>query len=196
MDEQQEIERHKAVLRQHATSRRAEVSGTVARAIDAAIYERLVALPEIMGSTRIFVFISVRQEIDTRRLIDYLVANGKTVLIPRVTAPRTMVATQFPGWAALTLGALKIPHASGAAFDGEIDIALVPGLCFTQAGARLGYGGGYYDRWLATQPSTHRIGVCREEDLLPSLPSAPYDEFVDRLVTERRSLEIGRRRVF
>lgn len=194
MDGQSEIARHKAALRQQAASRRANLAKADAGVADAAIYARLIGLPQLAQARRVFVFISVRQEVDTRRLIDYLVAHGKTVLIPQIIARRTMVATQFPGWAGLSLGTLKIPHASGAAFDGEIETAIVPGLCFTRTGTRLGYGGGYYDQWLAAHISTRRIGVCREEDLRSSLPTAPFDEAVDVLVTERSTLEIGRHR--
>ncbi len=68
---------------------------------------------------------------------------------------------------------------------GEIDVILVPGLAFTRDGARLGRGGGYYDRYLATMPaSTLKIGVCFAVQIVASLPTEPHDQRVDTVATE------------
>ncbi|MDB6153892.1 MAG: 5,10-methenyltetrahydrofolate synthetase [Chthoniobacteraceae bacterium] len=67
----------------------------------------------------------------------------------------------------------------------EIDLILVPGVAFTRSGARLGRGGGYYDRLLGN-PAVRalRIGVCFEVQIVESLPSEPHDIGVDRVLTE------------
>ena len=65
------------------------------------------------------------------------------------------------------------------------DLILVPGLAFTKDGARLGRGGGYYDRLLANcPPRTRRIGVCFAAQIVPAFPIEPHDQRVDRVITE------------
>jgi len=67
----------------------------------------------------------------------------------------------------------------------EITLVLVPGLGFARGGARLGRGGGYYDRWLATlPPDTPTIGVAFAVQIVPGLPCEPHDRRVDHLVTD------------
>jgi 5-formyltetrahydrofolate cyclo-ligase len=68
---------------------------------------------------------------------------------------------------------------------GELDAILVPGVAFTRDGRRLGRGGGYYDRLLAScAPRTARIGVCFECQIVPELPAEPHDQQVAMVVTE------------
>ena len=61
---------------------------------------------------------------------------------------------------------------------------VVPGLGFTANGERLGYGKGFYDRWLATHPSACRIGFAYAAQVLTALPGEAHDERLDLLVTE------------
>ena len=66
-----------------------------------------------------------------------------------------------------------------------VDFILVPGLAFTEDGARLGRGGGYYDRLLASCPGrTRRIGVCFAAQIVSALPIEPHDQRVERVITE------------
>lgn len=67
----------------------------------------------------------------------------------------------------------------------EISAIIVPGLAFTKHGQRLGRGGGYYDRYLASlPPATHKIGVCFSLQIVDSLPIEPHDQKMDLVITE------------
>ena len=66
----------------------------------------------------------------------------------------------------------------------EIAVVLVPGLAFTRTGDRLGRGAGFYDRFLARNPSALRVGVAFEEQILPKLPVDSWDILVDVLLTD------------
>jgi 5-formyltetrahydrofolate cyclo-ligase len=75
--------------------------------------------------------------------------------------------------------------ASQIASPGEIGLMLVPGLAFTRQGARLGRGGGYYDRFLAQlSRGTTKLGICFDVQLVESLPSESHDVPVDGVITE------------
>ena len=66
-----------------------------------------------------------------------------------------------------------------------VDLILVPGLAFTADGHRLGRGGGYYDRLLASCPArTRRIGICFATQIVAALPTEPHDQCVERVITE------------
>ena len=66
----------------------------------------------------------------------------------------------------------------------DIDLILVPALCFDEKGHRLGYGKGYYDRLLKSHPGIFTVGVCFDECYLTGLPVEPWDENVDCVVTQ------------
>lgn len=98
-----------------------------------------------------------------------------------------MRAVRFPGWEQMVAGPLGIPAPrSERAFTGPIALAIVPGLGFTRSGARIGYGAGYYDRWLAARPQTEAVGIAFECQIVLTLPQDPHDIRMDRLVTERQ----------
>ena len=65
----------------------------------------------------------------------------------------------------------------------EVAAWIVPGLAFTKDGKRLGYGGGWYDRLLANEKGTLKIGVAHEFQVLEDLPHEPHDILLDRVVT-------------
>ncbi len=69
-------------------------------------------------------------------------------------------------------------------WDGAIDLMLVPALAFDKSGARLGRGGGYYDRALA-EHTGRSIGVIREAFVVEQLPTEPHDKKVDAIITEK-----------
>jgi len=83
------------------------------------------------------------------------------------------------------------PMALGWLHPGAADLIVVPTLAFSRSGARLGTGGGYYDRWLARAhlPPRRRhpllVGIAYADDELPALTAAPHDLRLDRIVTER-----------
>lgn len=133
----------------------------------------------------VFVYVSLADEVSTRTLIDTFVARGTTVTVPRIVAGGEMRAVRFPGWGEMPAGPLRIPAPrSELAYNGPIESAIVPGLGFTRTGARIGYGAGYYDRWLAVHPHTMRIGVAFECQIIATLPQEPHDIVMHRVITE------------
>ena len=131
-----------------------------------------------------FVFLSLADEVDTAPLVDAYLEAGGQVLVPVIEDRDPMQACPFPGWDGLSEGVLGIRRPRLATvWSKPVDIALVPGLAFTRAGDRLGYGGGYYDRWLASHPETLRVGVCFDFQCTDFLPVQPHDVGMDLLVT-------------
>jgi 5-formyltetrahydrofolate cyclo-ligase len=109
----------------------------------------------------------------------------KRIVLPRVEGDTMRFCDYDP--AALGAGAFGIaePGSAAAACDPtEIDLVVVPGTAFTRAGARMGRGRGYYDRYLS-QPGFRavKIGVCYAHQLVGELPVEPHDVFMDYVIT-------------
>ena len=155
----------------------------------ATIRSHLLQLPLITSADVIFCFISSGVEVSTHEVIDQLLAMGKTVLAPRILRGEPMRAVPFRGWANLAPGVLGIPApVESVAYPGYVDLVITPGLGFTPAGTRLGYGRGYYDRWFATHQHGLRVGVAFECQIEPSLPSVSSDVPMNFIITEQRTI--------
>ena len=75
---------------------------------------------------------------------------------------------------------MPAPHTP---IEKQPDVVIVPGLAFTRQGQRLGMGGGYYDRYLQSQPDTFSVGVCYDWQVLDKLPLDTHDRPMNTLVT-------------
>ena len=85
--------------------------------------------------------------------------------------------------AELVLGRFGIREPAPGPQLEKLDLIVVPGLAFTVTGNRLGRGAGYYDRFLATVPTTTlKVGVCFEFQLVPQIPSESHDVIMDVVV--------------
>ncbi|HZZ26591.1 MAG TPA: 5-formyltetrahydrofolate cyclo-ligase, partial [Pirellulales bacterium] len=103
-----------------------------------------------------------------------------------------MVAQQIHSFDELQLDEFGILSPSpDEAFVGSIDVCICPGVAFTEVGERLGAGGGFYDRYLATQPPRLVIGLAFECQLVPELPLELHDRRMDYIITENRVMHVS-----
>ena len=151
--------------------------------------ETVERLKSRLGESRVVMaYWPLPDEVDIRPLIDWLIVEGKTVLLPKVVDDETMELRRYTSLAELAEGAFHILEPVGEAFtDYEtIDVALVPGMAFDAAGHRLGRGKGYYDRFLsshlvprASHLAPRIIGVCFPFQRVPLVPISPHDVSMD-----------------
>ena len=148
-------------------------------------FQHLNSLPAFQQARVIFTFVSTPEEIDTHRLIDTCLASGKVVLIPKIVDRTTMVAVEFPGWNAMQPGKLNIlsPPPTSSAWRKKIDGVVVPGTGFSGRGDRIGYGGGYYDRWLSANVHDWRFGFGHQCQIDSAIVSEPHDVRLHGVVT-------------
>lgn len=182
----------KAALRDEIKAARAAMPAALREEASRLIQARLQALPVFQTAESIFLFISYDSEVDTHPLIDALLEAGRRLAVPRIVDKTTMLSVSLQGWDDLQPGQLGILAPVGSTpNEGPFDIVITPGVAFTEAGARLGYGRGYYDRWFQTHQSGCKVALAFESQIVAQLPTDEYDVPVDLIVTERRLIRPG-----
>lgn len=186
------VDEQKKHLRASLKASRANIEANQRKAADRAIRERLLSLSVLQRAKSVFCFVSTAAEVDTHRLIDILLAQEKTLAIPKITNPSHMLAIEFPGWQSLQPGALGIPSPPGQQpLSDRFDITLTPGLGFTEDGDRLGYGRGYYDQWFRENHAGVKIALAYECQVCEDIPSNERDVKVDIILTEKRIIRVA-----
>lgn len=134
-------------------------------------------------------YISFGSEADTRELISKALADGKTIAVPKCLPDSRMSFYIIESLDDCREGAYGIPepmeHCREAELTGENIVCIVPGLAFGRTGERLGYGGGYYDRFLEKHPHIYTIGICSERFVIDDIPMEDTDQNLNCLVTEK-----------
>lgn len=190
MSDRQDIRARKKELRRHFKQLRGEISPRQKARWDSAILRHILALPAYRESETVLLYLSTPEEIDTLALMEQALADGKQVAVPYcVPGTRLMEFYPIQSLGNLVPGAYGIlePDPAAApkltAFTGSI--CLVPGLAYDSRGYRLGYGGGYYDRFLSGpfggQPT---VGVCYGVCTVGRLDIGSFDVPCRYLVTE------------
>ena len=148
-------------------------------------HEVLSTLPTV------FFYASINAEPDLTALAEHWQAE-KVLALPVVSADK-MVFCRWQPQDKLVQGKFNIPEPATRqvlAADRQT-LVLLPCLALDHRGQRLGYGGGYYDRFLATHPQVHKVGVCYHRFVQAQLPAEAHDSCVDYLVTERGVQAVG-----
>lgn len=158
---------------------------------DDALFARFLALPQAERARTIFAFWGIPgKEPDTSRLIRELIKRGKVVGLPRMLPGHRMEVRRYDPDIGLVQAAFGISEPGEECpliRREDIDLVLVPAVCYDRLGCRLGFGGGYYDRWLENFSGV-KVGLCREAVLRERVPAEEHDAKVDVLLTEGESL--------
>jgi len=182
----------KAALRALLKQQRQALLAQAAGQSDAAITAGLLAWPLFARADVLLTYVSTPGEVDTLALIRAALAQGKTVAVPRCLPERRMVFGRISALEELVPGAYGIPEPPPecpTAEAGSNSLCLVPGLAFDSRGNRIGYGGGYYDRFLAGFPGIS-VGLVRQDFLKTALPAEATDRRVDYLAAETGIIQI------
>jgi 5-formyltetrahydrofolate cyclo-ligase len=192
-----ELKRAKRVVRDRVLAAREAVPQEERARLGAEVVRRFLVLPEVAAAGTVLAFWSFGSEVPTAPLIEGLHRRGVSVALPRIVAGDIEARTYRPGdqMTATSFGAFE--PAEGAVVEPAVfDAIAVPAVAFDHEGRRVGYGGGFYDRFLPrTRVDTCRIGLAFEVQLLPegeALPAGSFDERVDLVVTEASTVRSDR----
>jgi 5-formyltetrahydrofolate cyclo-ligase len=190
----------KAALREKYRSIRAAMTEEEKRNVDAAIAQQVRRLWQYEKNTTLLVYVSTPIEVDTRRIIAQALEDGKKVAVPRcIDGTRNMEFYYIRSMEDLAPGSFGVlepdPQKTELLTDYTHGLCIVPAFSYDWAGFRLGYGKGYYDRFLSRFEG-NIIGICYSSCVQRSLPHGRFDRPVELLVTEnylRRTVKMSER---
>jgi 5-formyltetrahydrofolate cyclo-ligase len=148
---------------------------------------RILEIPEVQRASTVMAFWSFGSEVDTAPLIEALHGRGVHVALPRIVEGDMEPRTYAPGDPVIeTAFGAREPSAGIALDPSAIDVVVTPAVAFDRSGRRVGYGGGFYDRFFPrTRRETLRMGVGFDVQLLDEdLPGGHFDLGLDGVVTE------------
>lgn len=178
----------KADLRTWARATR-DATSPAERAVAAAAIARLVDerhLAALPSGAVVALYAAMRSELDLRALDDAARARGLAVAYPRIVRGDRLLRFHLAGLDELRAATFGVPEPDSTApavAPSALALVVVPGLAFTAAGARLGWGAGHYDATLAAVAG-RIIGVSLAALVVDELPETPHDRRMDEVVTE------------
>lgn len=160
--------------------------------------QHLLALEEYAQAACIALYAPARNEADTAEIVASAFMSGKRVLYPAVCGEH-MVFRQVEGLASLEQGRYGILEPCPTGMDhhaGEADLIVVPGVAFDLKGHRIGYGKGFYDRFLRHPGrKAHLVGLCHDFQLIAGdIPAEGHDIRMEIVVSDRRIVRCGSNR--
>ncbi len=184
-----DIRKYKSELRLQSRAARAELSAQEKERLDYGVRQNVRRLREYKWVHTVLIYVSTPIEVDTLQIIKNALADGKKVAVPRcISGTRNMAFHYINGLEDLSPGAFSVLEPSESApvvtdFSGTL--MLVPAFLYDRNGFRLGYGKGYYDRYMANYTGIS-VGLCYEREVRPYLYHGRYDRAVDFILTEKR----------
>ena len=187
----------KRALRSELIAVRARLSQDDRQERSRAIAERLDAVEAFRTATTVALYSPLGTEVDSGPIARQALSHGARVVYPRVVRGERRLAFARCDQSDLApgpLGAAEPPPGAPEVPLGEIGCVVMPGVAFSEEGARLGRGGGYYDATLRRIPAAARIGVAYDVQIVPTLPHEDHDQALDAVVTDARTLQFARNR--
>lgn len=142
------------------------------------------------NSIGIFIYVSLQKEVDTHGIIKQALKDKKRVFVPKVISLKQgMVAVEIKDFSCLKkCGKYKILEPvdfNENINKDDIDLAIVPGLAFDRKGDRIGYGGGFYDRFfVGLNKNVPKIALAYDFQIIDYVPKSNHDICVDKIITD------------
>lgn len=186
----------KSQLRRQFRRQLADIDATTARSAARAMTEHVLDLPSVQRAQGVLACLSFGIEIDTWRLVERLMEQGKKLYVPRARrGVEDLFVHPYPCELETLSFGLRQPTSQADQLtprdvSERLDVVLVLGLAFDREGYRLGYGGGYFDRFLARY-DIPAIGLGYASQVVDALPHEDHDIPMSWVVTEECDLRLG-----
>ena len=171
----------KEFLRKKYKEKRDNIKNKVTK--DNLIYQKVINNKDILSSKTLLIYISINSEVDTIKIINYFL-NAKNIAVPKII-DNNMYFCYITNLNDLTPGKYNIPEPTNENIVTDFDnsICIVPGICYDKENYRIGYGKGYYDRFLSKN-KIKTIGLCYKECMIEKIDNDKYDYKIDEVITE------------
>lgn len=184
-----DIRGYKQDLRARSKERRRNIAADEKQLLDKAVADNVRRLKEYRPAKTILIYMSTPIEVDTIGIIKNAWADGKRVAVPRcIPDTRDMEFHYIDNLECLSVGTFSVLEPDPSlpiVTDFSGCLMIVPGMHFDMKGYRIGYGKGYYDRYMVRFTGIS-AGICYSGELKPFLYHGRYDRHVDIVVTDKR----------
>lgn len=185
----QDLRKLKSHLREKYRAKRIQMNAEEKQVLDKQIHQRLRKLFQYRYNDTILIYVSKEIEVDTYQLIEYAWRDGKRVAVPKCIDGTRKIVFYYIN------SVHDLEKATFGVYEPKTDVCMplknmssglciVPGMAFDTDGYRLGYGKGYYDRFLSNFKGDV-VGICYSNCIQWKLPHGQYDKCVDVIVTDK-----------
>ena len=151
------------------------------------ITDQVLKLSEFVKAKHILAYADYNHEVMTRYIIEEAWKAGKEVAVPKVVG-KDMIFYRLTDFSQLEPGYFGIPEpVRGEIVKWEDALMVMPGVAFDPENNRVGYGGGFYDKYLEKHPNLHAIAIAFELQMYRELPFEEHDIKPEKVVTEKQS---------
>ncbi|WP_428323880.1 5-formyltetrahydrofolate cyclo-ligase [Nitrosopumilus sp.] len=155
------------------------------------ISKKLKKIKTFRDAQKIGAYYPIGSEVLTQDIIQELLSNGKEVFLPRISG-ENMDFKKISDFSSLERGSFEIMEPKiECETENNLDVILVPTVGITPKGVRLGYGHGFYDRFLSNHKTT-TISLTLDKQVVKNIPKSDHDMLIDWIVTEDRIIETQR----
>lgn len=182
------ISERKKGLRQKMLAMRRALSANETESRSSSLKENILSLLEYKNAKKVMAFLAMKGESNLDGFIRQALLDGKEVYIPVCLPERQMEAGRLIDMEHFEKGPLglrNLPAGYEVTSPESLDMVLIPGLAVSQEGIRLGMGAGYYDRYLARVPFEKRVAALWDFQVIPDIPSEPFDQKIAKIVTDK-----------
>lgn len=178
----------KKLIRKHILQERRNISKLEKEEKDRIILKDIVSSKEYKEAKKIFIYVSLKDEVDTIELIRAALGDNKEVFVPYVISKdEGMIAVKIQTLEDLesgSYGILEPKDISNSIKDNkELDLIIAPAVAMTKTGYRIGYGGGFYDRFLQNiGEDTVAIVIVYKEQIVNDIPVEPHDYIFTNII--------------
>ena len=172
----------KRSIRKRIREQREQLLAAEVKETSERIYERFAASEVFQKAEVIMSYMSFKNEVDTHKINEAVITAGKKLILPRVKDKENMEAVEYNG--NFQKGSMGITEPAGKPYEGKIDLIIVPGIAFDREGNRIGFGRGYYDRFLEKYPQAQRVSLIYDFQLIESIPAEEHDKKTELLFTK------------
>lgn len=175
----------KAALRRRIRDQKRAMTEAQIEKTSLLLAEKLRSHPMYQQARSLYAYLSYNQEVRTGPILQMARADGKRVAVPKVfDGGKTMRFLWLDDLTAVAPGYCRIPEpiADGPEADDDHALVLMPGLAFDKTGRRLGYGGGFYDAFLAAHPGHPTVALCYGFQMVDGLETEAHDIPVDAVL--------------
>lgn len=181
----------KQEIRKHSLKKRKELLPAVRKEYSRMITGRVLCHPFFQCADMVFCYVAFREEVDTAEILNAAWKTGKKVAVPRVLGEHRMEFCQIasikdlePGYQGI-LEPRKNHFRPVSAVQGMRAVMILPGAAFDRKGNRIGYGKGFYDRYLQQNPDFYKIGLAFSSQCADRIPAENQDICMDVVITEQ-----------